>query len=62
MIVRVSPTANRRLVERDYGHGRVVLFASTADTEWNDLGARAGVWVPLVQRTLGHWSHRRTST
>ena len=42
------------MVESDLGKGRVILFASTADTAWNDLGARAGVFVPLIQRTLGH--------
>ena len=42
------------MVERDLSKGRVMLFASSADTAWNDLGARAGVFVPLVQRTLGH--------
>lgn len=42
------------MMARDFGQGRVVLFASTADTEWNDLGARAGIFVPLVQRTLGY--------
>jgi len=42
------------MMERDWGQGRVVLFASTADTDWNDLGARAGTFVPLMLRTLGH--------
>src|SRR5256885_447368 len=42
------------MMEKDFGQGRVVLFASTADTDWNDLGARAGTFVPLMLRTLGH--------
>jgi len=42
------------MMERDWGQGRVVLFASTADTEWTDLGAHAGTFVPLMLRTLGH--------
>jgi hypothetical protein len=42
------------MIEKDFGQGRVVLFASTADTDWNDLGARAGTFVPLMLRTLGH--------
>src|SRR4051812_1487552 len=42
------------MMEKDYGLGRVVLFASTADTDWNDLGARAGTFVPLMLRTLGY--------
>jgi hypothetical protein len=41
------------MVERTWGAGRVVLFASTADTAWNDLGARPHVFIPLVHRTLG---------
>jgi hypothetical protein len=41
------------MIERTWGAGRVVLFASTADTAWNDLAAHANVFVPLVHRTLG---------
>lgn len=47
------------MVEGDVGLGRVVLFASTADTAWNDLGARAGIFVPLVHRTLGYLTARQ---
>jgi hypothetical protein len=41
------------MMERTWGAGRVVLFASTADTAWNDIGARPHVFIPLVHRTLG---------
>lgn len=41
------------IISRDIGLGRVLLFASTVDTGWNDLPARAGIFVPLMQRTLG---------
>lgn len=41
------------VMERRWGQGRVVLFASTADTAWNDLAARPGIFVPLLYRTLG---------
>jgi hypothetical protein len=41
------------MMERTWGAGRVVLFASTADTAWNDLGARPHAFIPLVHRTLG---------
>ena len=41
------------VMERTWGLGRVVEFASTADTDWTNLPAWAGVWVPLMQRTLG---------
>lgn len=44
------------MMERDVGLGRVVLSASTAATEWNDLPANAGLFVPLMQRTLGFLS------
>ena len=40
------------MAERAVGLGRVVLFASTADTAWNDLGVRPA-FVPLMHRTLG---------
>ncbi|MFI5378401.1 MAG: hypothetical protein ACHRHE_03770, partial [Tepidisphaerales bacterium] len=42
------------MVERNFGMGRVVQWATTANTNWNDLGARAGIYVPLVNRTLGY--------
>jgi len=41
------------IVEKDVGMGRTILFASTANTEWTDLPARAGIFVPLMHRTLG---------
>jgi hypothetical protein len=40
------------LVERLWGLGRVVLFASTAKTSWNDLAVRPA-YIPLVHRALG---------
>jgi hypothetical protein len=41
------------MMERTWGAGRVVLFASTADNAWNDMGARPNVYIPLIHRTLG---------
>jgi hypothetical protein len=41
------------LLERSVGAGRVFLFASTASTRWNDLPDHAGLWVPLLYRTVG---------
>jgi hypothetical protein len=38
--------------ERDFGLGRVAVFASTADTAWNDLPVRLS-FVPLLHRLLG---------
>jgi hypothetical protein len=40
------------IIEHTYGLGRVVMFASTADTAWNDLPVRPA-FVPLLHRTLG---------
>jgi hypothetical protein len=40
------------IIERTWGLGRVVMFASTADTAWNDLAVRPA-FVPLIHRTLG---------
>jgi hypothetical protein len=41
-------------VEKNYGQGRVVLFASTADTAWNDVPVRPGIWLPLINRTVAY--------
>ena len=40
------------MMERTWGRGRVVLFASTANTAWNDLPLRPS-FLPLLDRTLG---------
>ena len=40
------------IVERTIGQGRVILFASSANTAWNDLPVRPA-FVPLLARTLG---------
>jgi hypothetical protein len=40
------------IIERTWGLGRVAMFASTADTAWNDLPVRPA-FVPLIHRTLG---------
>jgi hypothetical protein len=40
------------IVERTWGLGRVILFASTAKTSWNDLPVRPA-FVPLLHRCLG---------
>lgn len=39
------------IVEQQVGRGRVLLFASTADLEWNDLATKPA-FVPLVQRAV----------
>ena len=41
------------IVERAFGAGRVLQFASTADTGWNDLPIRP-VFLPLIHRALGY--------
>ena len=40
------------IMEKVYGAGRVVQFASTASARWNDLPVRP-VFLPLMHRTLG---------
>jgi hypothetical protein len=40
------------MMERPWGLGRVLVFASTADTAWNDLPVRPA-FVPLMHRALG---------
>lgn len=54
----VSPVASfgdgtPAILERNFGRGRVLLFASTADNAWNDLPLRA-VYVPFVHRLVGY--------
>lgn len=39
------------LVEADSGRGKVFLFASTADADWNDLPMK-GAYLPLIQGLL----------
>ena len=41
------------VMEKTFGAGRVVQFASTASARWNDLPVRP-VFLPLIHRTLGH--------
>jgi hypothetical protein len=46
-------------VEHTWGAGRVVLFASTPTTAWNDLPVHQA-FVPLMQRVLGSLIERQT--
>ncbi len=41
------------LVERDFGEGKVLLFASSLDLEWNNLPLQ-GLFLPFVHETLRH--------
>ena len=45
-------------VEHTWGSGRVILFASTPTTAWNDLPVRPA-FVPLMQRVLGSLVERQ---
>jgi hypothetical protein len=45
-------------VEHTWGAGRVILFASTATTAWNDLPVHEA-FVPLMQRVLGSLVERQ---
>lgn len=45
--------AEPALVEREVGEGKVILFASTLDLEWNNL-ALQGLYLPFVHETLRH--------
>src|SRR5205807_9524832 len=42
------------LMERNWGLGRVILFASTAGSKWTTLpvAAQGGVFLPLIDRTV----------
>ena len=41
------------LVEREFGQGNVIFFASTMDLEWNNLPLQ-GLFLPFVHETLRH--------
>jgi hypothetical protein len=41
------------VLERSWGQGEVIQFASTASTRWNDLPVHPGIYVPLIYRCLG---------
>jgi len=41
------------LLEREVGNGKVILFASSLDLEWNNL-ALQGLFLPFVHETLRH--------
>ena len=41
------------ILEKTFGIGRVVQFASTASARWTDFPVRP-VFLPLIHRTLGH--------
>jgi hypothetical protein len=41
------------ILEKTFGMGRVLQFASTASARWTDLPVRP-VFLPLIHRTLGH--------
>lgn len=53
------------LIEDQRGQGRILLFTSTIDREWNDLPIRPG-YLPLMQQTIRYLSrvpnpmHRRS--
>ena len=41
------------LVEKEFGQGNVIFFASTMDLEWNNLPLQ-GLFLPFVHETLRH--------
>ena len=47
------------LVEGDFGDGKVILFASAMDLEWNNLPLQ-GLFLPFVHETLRHLVQEET--
>jgi hypothetical protein len=45
------------LLERTVGKGRILLFASSLDTRWNDLPMKVS-YLPLMQEIVRYLSHR----
>ncbi len=46
------------LLERKIGNGKVILFTSTIDTEWNNLPVKA-IFLPLLYQTVQYASAER---
>ncbi|NQT91779.1 MAG: BatA domain-containing protein [Lentisphaerae bacterium] len=56
--VLLSDSKGRPLmVEKQFGRGRVILFATTIDRDWTDLPLQPA-YVPLLYRLLGYLSHK----
>ncbi|HTR52259.1 MAG TPA: BatA domain-containing protein [Kofleriaceae bacterium] len=49
------------LVEASIGNGRTLLFASTLDTDWNDLPMHKG-FLPLIQQAVRHLARKHSPT
>lgn len=47
------------LVEASLGEGRILLYTSTLDREWNDLPIHAG-FLPLMQQAVRHLARQHT--
>ena len=47
-----TPAGERIVSAKDFGKGRVILFATTATTEWNNLASEegAGIFLPIIDR------------
>jgi hypothetical protein len=58
VIFHFAQNSDPAAVEHAWGSGRVILFASTATTAWNNLPVREA-FVPLMQRMLGFLVERK---
>ena len=58
VVLHFAEGSDPAAVEHTWGAGRVILFASTPTTAWNDLPIR-GAFVPLMQRVLGSLVERQ---
>jgi hypothetical protein len=59
VIVHFDQDGDPAAMEHTWGSGRVILFASTPTTAWNDLPVHLA-FVPLMQRVLGSLVGRET--
>ena len=59
VVVKFAGGDDPAIIEHTWGAGRVILFASTPTTTWNDLPVHAA-FVPLMQRVLGSLIERQT--
>ena len=52
-VVMQFDNSDPALMEREIGEGRVILFASAMDLEWNNLPLQ-GLFLPFIHETLRH--------
>jgi hypothetical protein len=56
-VLLALPDGRPLLLEGTVGHGRVLLFTSTGDADWNELAVSTG-YLPLIHTGVAYLAHR----